>query len=180
MAESGLPPGPANVDLLHFLVRDYADPSREPEAAGTVVETGVAAGWSSFAILLALEGTGARLWSTDLAYPYIPGAAAWVGVAVPERLRGEWTLTRGPDREVLPAILSECGPVDLAHYDSDKSYSGALWAYGCLWDALRSGGLLIADDIGDHLAFRDFSDRVGVHPTVIRDGNKFQGLLVKP
>ncbi len=172
--------GPANLGLLYDLVLDVTDPSSDPRATGRIVETGVAAGWSSLAILLALGRTRGRLWSTDLLYPYLSDGAAWVGVAVPDRLRAAWTLVEGADRDVLPGVLAESAPIDLAHYDSDKSYDGARWAYELLWDALRPGGVLVADDVGDHLAFRDFSRRVGVSGSVIRDGKKFQGVLVRP
>ena len=171
--------GSGNAELLYELTQQFADRRRTPEAFGTVVETGVALGWSSLAILLALEGSEGRLWSTDLPYPYVPGAADRVGLAVPSWLRDRWILRRGSDCEILPQILVECGPVDLAHYDSDKSYSGALWAYDQLWSALRIGGMLIADDVSDHMAFHDFAVRVGRRPKIVRDAAKFQGLLVK-
>ena len=172
--------GGGNIDLLYELVLQYSDPALDERSTGRVVETGIAAGWSSLAILLALKPRAGELWSTDLPYPFLKGAADWVGCAVPEDLTGSWHIHRGADRDVLPKVLAAAGRIDLAHYDSDKSYSGALWAYGELWRALRSGGILVADDIGDHLAFRDFSASVEVRPTLVRDGNKFQGMLVKP
>ncbi len=163
--------GAANLRLLYDFVTD-----RRPER---VVETGVAAGWSSLVILLALEGTNGRLWSTDLPYPYLEGQKDWVGAAVPKRLHAQWSLRRGSDRNMLPAVLDEAGPIDLAHYDSDKSYAGASWAYDQLWAALRPGGILIVDDVGDHLALRDFASRMDCLPTVVRDGTKLQGFVVK-
>lgn len=166
--------GAANLELLYDHVLDLG--------AYRVVETGVAAGWSSLAILLGLERLEhdeARLWSTDLPYPYRASEADWVGVAVPERLRGRWELLRGADRDTLPAALEAAGTIDLAHYDSDKTPAGATWAYGMLWEALRPAGVLVVDDVGDHLAFRDFARHVGVTPVVIRDDRKFQGLLTK-
>lgn len=163
--------GAANLGLLHDHVLDLE--------ASRVVETGVAAGWSSLAILLGLEQRDARLWSTDLPYPYLSSEQDWVGVAVPEHLRDRWELLRGADRDTLPVALAAAGTIDLAHYDSDKTPAGASWAYGLLWEALRPAGVLLADDVGDHLAFRDFARRVGVTPTIIRDGRKFQGMLVK-
>jgi predicted O-methyltransferase YrrM len=164
--------GAANLDLLYDFVAELR-PQR-------VVETGVAAGWSSLAILLGLERTGGRLWSTDLPYPYLSGEGDWVGVAVPDRLRKNWDLRSGSDRERLPEVLADAGPIDLAHYDSDKSYAGALWGYRHLWDALRPGGVLVIDDVGDHLALRDFAADVGCTPTIVRDGTKFQGFMVRP
>lgn len=169
--------GAANLNLLYELTLQTTSRKLDHRATGNVVETGVAAGWSSLAILLALERTGGRLASTDLPYPYLSHDRDWVGVAVPERLKPNWRLTRGADRDVLPQVVAEAAPFDLAHYDSDKSYRGARWAYELLWDSLRPGGVLIADDISDHLAFRDFSREIGVRGSVIPDGEKFQGIL---
>jgi predicted O-methyltransferase YrrM len=179
--QAGVPVGgAANLNMLYELTIQTTSCELDHRATGNVVETGVAAGWSSLAILLALERTGGRLWSTDLPYPYLSQDFEWIGVAVPDRLKPIWRLTRGADRDVLPEVLAEAAPCDLAHYDSDKSYRGARWAYELLWDSLRPGGVLIADDIGDHLAFRDFSRQIDVPGAVIADGKKFQGLLLRP
>lgn len=162
--------GGGNLDLVYDL--------SEEVGATRVVETGVAFGWSSLAILLSINPRGGHLWSTDMPYPYLDGSDH-VGVAVPEHLRHAWTLLRGPDREQLPVALEAAGMIDLAHYDSDKSYDQALWAYRRLFEVLRPGGVLVADDIGDHLAFRDFAVSLHRRPTVIQDGRKFQGVLRK-
>jgi hypothetical protein len=66
--------------------------------ARRIVETGVAYGWSSLAILAAIEGQeGARLVSVDMPYPKMNNEA-FVGIVVPERLRGSWEIIREPDR----------------------------------------------------------------------------------
>ncbi len=165
--------GSGNVDLIYELCEEIE--------ARRVVETGVAYGWSSLAILTSIVPRGGHLWSTDLPYPYLRGAE-WVGVAVPNIYRDYWTLLSGPDREQLPVALAAAGPgtLDLAHYDSDKSYAGASWGYAQLYEALRPGGVLVADDIDDHLGFRDFTEQVGVEPTVIAYGGGHQGVIRKP
>jgi hypothetical protein len=105
----------------------------------------------------------------------------FVGIVVPEMLRDRWTLIRRPDRGGLGrAIANFGGTIDLCHYDSDKSYSGRMYGYRLLWRALRSGGLLISDDIIDNFGFRDFCDRVGVTPAVVLNEGKLVGLAVKP
>lgn len=166
--------GPAHVDLLHHLCRYLA--------VERVVETGVAYGWSTLAILLAIEAREqGRLVSIDM--PYLRRENdAWVGCVVPEHLRGRdrWTLVRKPQQDALPGVLRDLGTLDLAHYDSDKTYAGRMPAYGLLWQALRPGGVLMSDDIGDNLAFRDFAARVQRRPWVVRrpDGY-FAGVLAK-
>jgi predicted O-methyltransferase YrrM len=163
--------GPAETALLHHLVLH-----KRPE---NVVETGVAAGWSSLSILTALESNGrGHLWSVDMPYPK-RDAETLVGCVVPDALRERWTLFRLPDRDALPQIVRRTR-VALAHYDSDKSYEGRIFGYRILFEALEPGGLLISDDIEDNLAFRDFAISVGREPWVVaKSADNFAGLLVR-
>jgi predicted O-methyltransferase YrrM len=163
--------GAADVDVLYWIA--------ERSGATRVVETGVAYGWSSLALLLSLASRpSARLVSTDMPLPRTTGA--YVGSAVPNELRAPWTLLRGLDRKVLPRALDDLGTVQLCHYDSDKTYEGRWWASHLIWEALESGGHFISDDVGDNFAFRDFASKVGVDPVVIPSGAKHVGILAKP
>jgi predicted O-methyltransferase YrrM len=164
--------GPANLQLLYHMVRNL--PARR------VVETGVSYGWSSLAILLALESQGGGiLISTDMPYPRV-GNEPLVGLAVPDHLRTSWTIIRRPDRPALPRALAEFGDIDLAHYDSDKTYAGQSWAFPKMWEALRPHGVLIADDIHHQRAFRDFASHTGVEPIVVQCDAKLIGVIRKP
>jgi predicted O-methyltransferase YrrM len=164
--------GEANLELLYHLVRGLG--------ARCVIETGVAYGWSSLAILLAQEATGGGiLISTDMPYPRLRNEG-YVGWVVPERLRGSWTLIRRPDRPGLSRALARLRQIDLAHYDSDKTYAGQAWALRTIWRKLRPGGILIVDDIDCQAAFRDFSELAGVAPTVVDGCGKLIGVLQKP
>ena len=164
--------GPTNVDLVFNLCREL-----RPE---NVLETGVAYGWSSLAILLAMDDIQeGRLVSIDRPYPLLDNDAV-VGCVVPEWLRSRWTLIRRADRDALPGALSDLKPLDLAHYDSDKSYSGRTYAYDQIWSALRTGGLLVSDDIADNLAFKVFAEQVQRTPYVFgKSGEGYVGILVK-
>jgi predicted O-methyltransferase YrrM len=164
--------GAGNLDLLYSLC--------ERLAATRVIETGVAYGWSTLAILLSLRNRpGGRLFSIDLPY-FQYRNDRWVGVVVPPELRGNWKLYRMADREGLPRALKAAGTLDLVHYDSDKSVEGRLFAYRLLWEALRPGGILMSDDVGDNLGFRTFCEERALAPLIVRQGEKFQGILVKP
>jgi predicted O-methyltransferase YrrM len=168
---SGKMGGAADLDLLYTLC--------VAGGARNVLETGVAFGWSSLAILSAVAPRGGHLTSIDLPYPR-QNNGSLVGGAVPTELREGWTLLRGADREKLPRAVREHGPFDLIHYDSDKSYRGRRWAYPILWGAVRPGGVLMSDDIGDNMGFLDFCREIGREPVVVKSGNKFVGCLRKP
>ena len=164
--------GAANLDLLYHLVVGLE--------ARRVLETGVAYGWSSLAILLAQQALGGgKLASTDMPYPRADNER-FVGCVVPEALRDSWTLIRHPDRPGLGRAIRSLGRVDLAHYDSDKTYAGQSWAYPRIWEALRPGGVMVSDDIHYQTAFRDFAARSGASPLVVDLEGKLIGILTKP
>ena len=148
--------GGAEYALLYFLVRH-----NKPD---TVLETGVAMGWSSRAILDAMEANDCgHLFSSDLPYSSRPGredvgvTKADVGCLVPESLRGRWTLCLNGDRECLPSMLDKIDSVDLFHYDSDKSYEGRRWAMDLIRNKMHSGSTIVMDDIKDNPYFMDYA-----------------------
>lgn len=163
--------GPGHVDLLYTLVKIM-----RPHL---VIETGVGEGWSSLSILSALnENNEGRLISIDRPDMRLENDDL-VGFVVPVRLRQRWKLILGTDRDRLPKALAN-NLFDLAHYDSDKSYLGRSWALPIIWAHIRRGGVLICDDIGDNLGFRDFCISVRVEPLVSRIGTKFVGVIRHP
>ena len=163
--------GAGNLTLLYSLA--------EGLNATKGIETGVAYGWSSLAVLLSLKKRQGQLFSVDLPY-FKLRSDKWVGCVVPPLLRSDWHIYRCADREGLPKATRAAGTIDFAHYDSDKSVAGRLWGYDVLWDALRSGGLLISDDVGDNDGFQQFCEKIGITPIVVVDRGKFQGILRKP
>jgi predicted O-methyltransferase YrrM len=165
--------GPGHVDLIYHVCR-----ALRPTIA---VETGVAFGWSTLALLLAMQENGqGRLYSVDMPYKN-RGNEDWVGCVVPTDLRATWTLIREPDRDALPPLLKSIEQIDFAHYDSDKSYRGRLFAYAQLYRHLGPGGVLMSDDINDNGAFRDFTLEHGLQPLVLqRPDGRYVGLLRKP
>jgi hypothetical protein len=163
--------GPGNIKLLYFLAEELK--------AKKVLETGVAYGWSSLAILLSLsKRENTKLMSIDMPYAKM-GNEDYVGCVIPEQLRSPWKLIRQADRKGLPNALEDLGQIDMCHYDSDKSYAGRMWAYPKLWNRLRNGGYFISDDIGDNLAFHDFCKKINKTPVILKFRTQFVGLLVK-
>lgn len=168
--------GPGALDLLYSTARHIR--------ASRVLETGVAYGWSSLALLLALKDIdGALLVSTDMPYVRLDNEP-WVGCVVPRSLTTRWDLIRLPDDQALPGAIERLRPLDLCHYDSDKTYQGRMWAYPRLWEGLRPGGVFISDDVGDNMAFFDFATSINVPPIVGAldkvGGMQYVGVIVKP
>ena len=145
-----------------------------------VIETGVAYGWSSLAILKAISQNGiGKLYSVDMPYPRKKNEND-VGIVVPESLRKNWTLIRKPDNPgIIDALNKVGGKVDLCHYDSDKSWWGRHYAYSILWKSLNSRGLFISDDIQDNLYFSEFVKKKLLNFAVIEFEGKFVGLIRK-
>ena len=69
--------------------------------------------------------------------------------------------------------------IDIAHYDSDKSYQGREFAYPIIWNALKPGGLFISDDIQDNMAFAHFVEESGLRYGVTETGGKYVGIALK-
>lgn len=134
--------------LLYFLVR-----LRKPAYA---LETGVAAGWSSTAILQAMEVNGrGHLWSSDAPYRKQAAEKDSIGILVPPALRRRWTLLTDGDVKNLPIILKSLPTLDFFHYDSDKRYASRQFVWRLVSSKLKSGATVMFDDIQDNWHFRD-------------------------
>ena len=127
----------------------------------TAVEIGVARGYTTAAILGALDrmGAGGRLYSIDLP-PRDEDAAEFVGKVVPERLRGNWELTLGPSRSQLPDLAERVGPVELFFHDGDHSYRSQREDLETIWPHLADGAVVLMDDIWTPAIF-DFAEAQG-------------------
>ncbi len=134
-----------------------------------VIETGVAYGVSSAFILRALEENGSgTLHSVDLP-PLRREYERFWGIAVDKRLRGRWNLHRGSSGRVLPEILGETGAVDLFLHDSLHTYRNMRREFEAVWPRLRTGGVLLADDVERNRAFDDLRQREPELWRVVRD-----------
>ena len=165
--------GSGHIHLLYDCVR-LLKPKK-------IIETGVAYGWSSLAILKALsQNEDGKLYSVDMPYPRKKNEND-VGIVVPKYLRKNWLLIRRPDRPgIIHALNKAGGKIDLCHYDSDKSWWGRHYAYPILWNSLRSNGLFISDDIQDNLYFSEFVKSRSLKFSVVEFEGKFIGLIRKP
>jgi predicted O-methyltransferase YrrM len=129
--------------MLYFLMR-----LRRPEC---VVETGVAAGYSSQVFLSAMESNGrGHLFSSDFPYYYLKDPEQYIGLLVEKQLFWRWDLLLEGDEANLPTIMSRVSKVDIFHFDSDKSYSGRVFALAQVTPKMADGGLIVIDDIQDN------------------------------
>lgn len=172
----GLMGGPGHIDFIFNAVRLLK--------AKYVIETGVAYGWSSLAILVGFSKNNidnCKLYSVDMPYPN-RNNEPYVGIVVPERFKKNWKIIDRPDITGIPIATKLIQTkIDLCHYDSDKSRAGRSISYPILWESLRSGGLFISDDIGDNLFFSEFVRSVNAQFCVVKvQGNQYMGAIRKP
>ncbi|MDX6544171.1 MAG: hypothetical protein QOK32_1774 [Gaiellaceae bacterium] len=126
-----------------------------------VVETGPYNGASSAFLLRALEDNGeGRLHSFDLpeardalGYP----AGREPGWLVPDELRHRFDVTLGDTRDTLEAALARLGEIDFFFHDSLHSARHMLFEFRAAWPHLRSGGVLVSDDVFWNAAFLVFT-----------------------
>ena len=145
-----------------------------------IVETGVAAGWTSLAILRALQKNGqGKLYSSDFPYFRLENPEKYIGyLAKDENNKNNWFLDIRGDDKALPEISKQIGDenIDLFHYDSDKSYSGRSSALKLIGSKLSSNTIIIFDDIQNNLHFKDYIEKNKLNFHVIEFGGKFLGI----
>ena len=164
--------GGGNYILLYFLVRKLKP--------NTVVETGVAAGWSSLAILRALRKNGnGKLYSSDFPYFRLKKPEQYIGyLAKNEINKINWFLDIRGDEVAIPEILKIIGnnSIDLFHYDSDKSYSGRDKVLKVIYPKINSNSIMIFDDIQDNLHFKNFIEKTKKEYFVLEFKGKYLGI----
>lgn len=152
---------PLNLKALYLLCRTL-----KPE---TVVETGVASGASSFLILSALErNKKGALHSIDLPPEQWKGTdyacldqvslpkGKKPGWLVPPELYSRWNLISGDSRKELPKLLEQVGALDLFYHDAEHTYEAMRREFHTVWPSIRSGGVLVSDDVTWNPAFAEF------------------------
>jgi predicted O-methyltransferase YrrM len=149
--------------LLHAIVRQV-----RPHV---MVETGVADGVSTAAVLAAMDTNGhGVLHSIDIADD--------VGSLVDNRER--WKLhVVAPKPAAVAAVINSVGPIDVFLHDGDHRYVQQSREYATAWRALRPGGVLMSDDVDWSYAFIDFAKTHEEATVMMLDRRKVVGLLVR-
>jgi predicted O-methyltransferase YrrM len=126
-----------------------------------VVETGVASGVSTTAILSALhKNETGRLYSIDLPISRIIGKrmrdgrlydrvyeGKKTGWLVPEYLQSQWELILGDVRDVLEPFLNQLKNIDMFFHDDLHTPDHMFWEFNLVWPYLNAGGVVASDDI---------------------------------
>lgn len=154
--------------LLYFITR-YVKPS-------SILETGVAAGWSSCAFLEAIKINGkGKLYSSDFPYFRLPNPEKYIGILVDESLKSNWDLYIDGDEKNIPIILNKLDAIDMFHYDSDKSYSGREMVMFAIQTKLSQNSIILMDDIQDNSFFYDYIESNNIQEWYVFE---FQGKYV--
>lgn len=126
-----------------------------------VVETGVAYGITTTFIISPLERNGMGvLHSVDLP-PLADVDGTYVGILVPEHLRGRWVLHRGVSRKVLPKLMKEWeGEVGLFVHDSLHTYWNVRDELPLVTPHLGRPSAVLLDDVHLNRAFTEWVDQV--------------------
>jgi len=141
-----------------------------------VVETGVANGVSTRAILSAIRSNGyGRLISFDVdpiarhAVPSHLAESAW-----------EFALlgSKPTPRALETRVRAYAGQIGLWYHDSDHSYAWQREEFEIASRALKRPGILISDDVDGNGAFSDFVASKGLRAWYLFDGRKCSGLAV--
>lgn len=153
-----------SLDFLTALVLD--------SSPTLVVETGVANGASTAAILAAMNRVGrGRLHSVDVNPRVRDSVSAEDG-------RWELHITDGRV-DSLHEVVCRLGPLDVFIHDSDHSYRHQLREYELGFSRLRAGGVLVSDDIDWTYAWLDFTKKHRLPFAVLLDSRKCLGVAVK-
>jgi hypothetical protein len=151
------------------------------------VETGVANGFSTAFSLLALQANGdGHLHSVDLprevGRDYEPGTfhegegragippGSEPGWLIPRELKERWTLILGRTQEELPPLLERLGTIDSFMHDSEHSFECMWFEFNVAWPALRTGGVLLSDDVNTTEAFPRFAAEQNRRPVRLARG----------
>lgn len=126
-----------------------------------IVETGVTAGFSSYAFLRAIQRNGiGKLYSSDFPLFRLPNPENYIGVVVDDALKKHWNLHIEGDEMNLPRILNEIETIDIFHFDSDKSYSGRKFALDIISKKMHPKSVIFMDDIQDNAFFYDYVQKM--------------------
>jgi Methyltransferase domain len=148
-----------------------------------VIETGVAHGVTSRIMLEALaQNQLGHLWSVDLPFPFDHRLHSETGIVITDACRSRWSYVEGSSRRRLPPLVAQVGHLEMFIHDSLHTAENTLFEMEQAAGAMRSGGVMLVDDINLNQGFAIFAERhpgyvTIVCPSIDRDG--MFGIAVK-
>jgi hypothetical protein len=145
------------------------------------IEAGVGYGITSALILSAMERNRMGvLISIDLP-PLSDPEGAFIGIAVPERLRERWLLRFGSSRRWLPDILKRVEEVGLFISDSANVYTLQRYEFTKVWPKVVRNGVCIFNNISNRFwhFLESFSDAHSYAIWQVEKSSCVTGLIIK-
>ena len=140
--------GGAAIEIIYFLIRHYKP--------NIIFETGVAYGFSSHAIFLAIKKNKlGKLYSSDFPYFREKNPEKLIGIVVPKKFKHNWNLFLKGDKNNLKKIYSRTKKVNFIHYDSDKSYFGRYRFMNSV-KKFKKLKFVLMDDLHNNIFFYDY------------------------
>ena len=137
------------LEIHYFLTRHY-----KPK---TILETGVAAGYSSYTFLEAIKKNNiGKLFSSDFPYFRLKNPEQYVGIVVPSNLKNNWRLETLGDFTNLKKFRNEFSKIDLLFYDSDKRYLSKINFFKKIDNFLDNKSIIIVDDLHNDSFFFEY------------------------
>lgn len=131
-----------------------------------VVETGVAYGIGTSFILQALhDNNKGKLYSIDGIFrPW--QSKEMIGAIIPFQIRSRWNPIYNSSSKSLKPLLQSFDQIDIFFHDSLHTYHNMMFEFSTAWPHIRSGGLLLSDDVGANNSFNDFCSIINSDPVI--------------
>jgi len=161
------------VSRLLYFISKYSKPD-------LIIETGLANGFSSSYLLLALEHNkhGNLISIDDIVRPW--HTKEKMGLSIPKYLKKRHKVIIGNAPLKLKEILEEKKTVDIFIHDSSHTYQNMKKEFCIAWPHVKNGGFLLSDDVSQHDAFLDFADEIRTSCIIIKkEGGGHLGIIRK-
>lgn len=153
------------IEIHYFLTRYY-----KPK---TIVETGVAAGYSSYAFLDAIEKNNfGNLFSSDFPYFRLEKPEQYIGIVIPYNLKKNWRLEILGDSKNFEKFKNEFNKIDLLFYDSDKRYLSKKKFFEKIDPYLTKNSIIIVDDLHNDSFFLEYVEENKINRWYILESSK--------